>query len=237
MPPGADIAHNLDTVRRRIDAAAQRAGRLATDITLVAVSKTFPAEDIREAAAAGIESFGENRVQEALPKIDAVADLGLQWHLIGHLQSNKARRAATAFGWIQSVDSVDLVHRLNRAAEDAGCRPRVLIQVDLAKEATKHGADTHAVPSVVDAALAAESLDLRGLMVVPPYTDSPEDSREWFVQLRVLRDGLVRGGAPTERLRELSMGMSHDFDVAIEEGATIVRVGTAIFGRRSHAPA
>jgi pyridoxal phosphate enzyme (YggS family) len=236
MPPGADIASNLEAVRRRIDAAAQRAGRRAADITLVAVSKTFPAEDVRAAAAAGVRSFGENRVQEGLQKIELLSDLGLDWHLIGHLQSNKARRAAAAFAWIESVDSLELLEKLERGAREAGTRPRVLVQVDLAHETTKHGAEASAAASLVAAALHRDALDLRGLMIVPPIPASPEDSRPWFRQLRELRDALVGGGVPADRLADLSMGMSHDFEVAIEEGATIVRVGTAIFGHRVHAP-
>jgi pyridoxal phosphate enzyme (YggS family) len=235
MPPGADIAKNLEAVRRRIDAAAQRAGRRATDITLVAVSKTFPAEDVRAAAAAGVRSFGENRVQEGLQKIEILGDLGLDWHLIGHLQSNKARRAAAAFSWIESVDSLELLDKLDRGARESGTRPRVLVQVDLAHETTKHGAEAEAAASLVAAALDRDALDLRGLMIVPPIPESPDDSRPWFRQLRELRDTLVGDGVPADRLAELSMGMSHDFEVAIEEGATIVRVGTAIFGSRVHA--
>lgn len=235
MPPQADIAEHLEAVRRRIDAAAQRAGRRPTDITLVAVSKTFPAEAVRRAAAAGVRAFGENRVQEGLQKIEEVADPSLEWHLIGHLQSNKAKRAAAAFQWIESVDSLELLQRLDRAAGDAARRPRVLVQVDLAGEATKHGVPAGEAAALVEAATKCESLDLRGLMLVPPFPDNPEDSRPWFRQLRELRDRLVRDGLPAERLAELSMGMSHDFEIAIEEGATIVRVGTAIFGGRTYA--
>jgi pyridoxal phosphate enzyme (YggS family) len=237
MPPGADIADNLQAVRRRIDAAAQRAGRRSTDVTLVAVSKTFTADHVRAAAAAGLRTFGENRVQEGLQKIDALRDLSLEWHLIGHLQSNKAGRAAAAFSWIESIDSLDLLDRLARAAREAETRPRVLIQVDLAHEATKHGADASAIASLVTAALERPSLDLRGLMIVPPLPETPDDSRPWFRRLRELRDRLVDGGLPRDRLSELSMGMSHDFEVAIEEGATIVRIGTAIFGHRTVADA
>ena len=232
MPPGADIADNLQAVRRRIDAAAQRAGRLPSDITLIAVSKTFGPEHVRLAAATGVRAFGENRVQESLQKIDALQDLELDWHLIGHLQSNKARRAAGAFRWIQSVDRLDLLDKLDRGALDAGVRPHILIQVDLAREATKHGADVDAVLPLATAAVERKGVDLRGLMIVPPYPEHPEESRPWFRRLRELRDRLVENGLPVERLAHLSMGMSHDFEVAIEEGATIVRVGTAIFGVR-----
>lgn len=220
-------------MRRRIHAAAHRAHRSPGDITLVAVSKTFPADHVRDAAAAGHHDFGENRVQEGLDKIAALTDLGLTWHLIGHLQSNKAKKAVTAFAWIHSIDSLDLLRKVDAAASGAGVRPKVLVQVDLAHEETKHGADAGEVRDLVHAALDAKSLDMRGLMIVPPFPDDPEDSRPWFKQLRELRDGLVAGGAPADRLAELSMGMSHDYEVAIEEGATIVRIGTAIFGRRT----
>ena len=214
-------------------AAAARAGRSAGALTLVAVSKTFGADLVRVAADTGHRDFGENRVQEGLDKIDALADLDLHWHLIGHLQSNKARKAAAKFAWIESIDSLDLLRKVDAGALEFGTRPRVLIQVDLAHEETKHGADESLVSDLVHAALDARAVELRGLMIVPPFPDQPEDSRPWFRRLRELRDQLVAGGAPADRLAELSMGMSHDFEVAIEEGATMIRVGTAIFGRRA----
>lgn len=234
--PGS-IAANLAAVRRALAEAAHAARRDPADVRLVAVSKTFPASDVREAVAAGQRDFGENRVQEGLDKIEALADAGAEWHLIGHLQSNKAAKAARAFHWIHSVDSRDLVGRLDRAAAEAGLRPQVLIQVDLAHEATKSGADAGTVPDIVRATLDAKALDLRGLMIVPPIPTNAEDSRPWFHQLRDLRERLVADGTPAAKLAELSMGMSHDFAVAIAEGATIVRVGTAIFGRRTAPPA
>ncbi|HUL71952.1 MAG TPA: YggS family pyridoxal phosphate-dependent enzyme [Vicinamibacterales bacterium] len=233
MPPGADVAEHLRAVRRRLDAAAHRAHRDPTSVHLVAVSKTFGAELVREAAAAGQRSFGENRVQEGLDKIAALADLALEWHLIGHLQSNKARKAAAAFAWIESVDSLELLKKIDQGAADAGTRPTILVQVDLAHEATKFGADERATADIVHAALDTRAVRLAGLMTVPPFPTDPEDSRPWFRRLREIRDGLVAGGVPAERLAHLSMGMSHDFEVAIEEGATIVRVGTAIFGKRT----
>jgi hypothetical protein len=232
MPPGADIASQLQDVRRRIDAAAHRSHRSSADIQLVAVSKTFPPEAVREAARAGQRAFGENKVQEALDKQPSLADLDLEWHLIGHLQSNKAKRAA-AFAWIESIDSVSLLQKIDAAARDAGARPRVLIQVDLAGEATKHGATEDEVMTIVEAATRAPGVDLQGLMILPPFPDNPEDSRPWFRRLRDLRDRLVGRGVDPSVLRHLSMGMSHDFEVAIEEGSTIVRVGTAIFGKRA----
>ena len=236
-PLDREIASNLADVGRRLEAAARRVHRNPSDITLVAVSKTFGPDLIRAAARAGQVVFGENRVQEASAKIAALADLPLSWHLIGHLQSNKTRKAATEFHWIESIDSVPLLQKLDAAAVEAGSRPVVLLQVDLAHEETKHGADEDAVLSLVDAALMARAVDLQGLMVVPPYPDSAEDSRPWFRRLRLLRDSLIARGIPGDRLAHLSMGMSRDFEVAIEEGATLVRVGTALFGTRGVAAA
>jgi pyridoxal phosphate enzyme (YggS family) len=188
---------------------------------------------VRAAAAAGQRVFGENRVQEAVAKIDALGDLDVDWHLIGHLQTNKARKAASVCAWIESVDRLELLHKLDAASAELGIRRSILLQVDLAHEATKHGAAESDLRTLVDAALASRALDLRGLMLVPPIPAEAEDSRPWFRQLRDLRDRLVAGGAPADRLAELSMGMSHDFEVAIEEGATMVRVGSAIFGTRT----
>jgi pyridoxal phosphate enzyme (YggS family) len=228
----SDAAANLEAVRERIRAAAARAGRDPAGVQLVAVTKTFGADRVREAAAAGQRVFGENKVQEALTKIDQLRDLDLEWHLIGHLQSNKARRAAAAFRCLETIDRLDLLRRVDAGAAEANVRPRVLIQVDLAHEATKSGADETDVPELVRAALGASALDLVGLMIVPPYPERAEDSRPWFRRLRELRDRIVAAGCPAERMRELSMGMSIDFEVAIEEGATMVRVGTALFGKR-----
>jgi pyridoxal phosphate enzyme (YggS family) len=231
------IAGALGDVRARLAEAARHAHRDPASVRLIGVSKTFGADLVRDAAAAGLVDFGENRVQEGLDKIAALADLPVDWHLIGHLQSNKAKKAAGAFAWIHSIDSVDLLLKVDRAAQELGKRPRILIQVDLAHEATKHGADESSVRSLIDAALAARAVDLRGLMIVPPIPDDPEQSRPWFRRLRDLRDALVTTGVPSSNLTELSMGMSQDFPVAIEEGATMIRVGTAIFGRRPPAAA
>jgi pyridoxal phosphate enzyme (YggS family) len=233
MPHDADIASRLQRVRRRIDAAAQRADRSPSSITLVAVSKTFGPDAVRAAAVAVQRVFGENRVQEAVAKIDALGDLDVDWHVIGHLQPNKARKAISVCAWIESVDRLELLHKLDAAAAELGVRRSILLQVDLAHEATKHGAAESDLRTLVDAALAGRALDLRGLMLVPPIPAEAEDSRPWFRQLRDLRDRLVAGGVPADRLAELSMGMSHDFEVAIEEGATMVRVGSAIFGTRT----
>ena len=233
MPPVTDIAANLAAVRARIAAAATRAGRDPGDVTLIAVSKTFGEAHVRAAFAAGQRDFGENKVQEGLQKVAATADTPwVRWHLIGHLQSNKAKKAAGAFACIHSVDSVDLLDRLDRAAGELNARPQVLIQADLAGEATKFGAAAEGVETIAARALEARALDLVGLMLIPPWSEDQEQTRPWFVRLRNLRDRLVADGMPAAALRHLSMGMSHDFEAAVEEGATIVRVGTAIFGAR-----
>jgi len=212
--------------------AARRAGRLPEDVRLVAVSKTYAIDRVRAAADAGQRDFGENRVQEALEKIGAAPDLAVRWHLIGHLQSNKARKAAASFAWIHSIDRVDLLDAVERAAIDAGTAPEILVQVDLAGEPTKHGAAVDLVRVLVDRAARCRAVRLAGLMLLPPWLEDPEDVRPYFRRLRELRDRLTGEGVPAAMLRELSMGMSHDFEVAIEEGATLVRVGTAIFGGR-----
>jgi PLP dependent protein len=227
-----ELARRLAEVRDRMAGAAARAGRAPGGIRLVAVSKTYPVEDVRAAAAAGHRDFGENRVQEALQKIAAAPDLAIRWHLVGHLQSNKARKAAGPFACIQSIDRVELLEAVDRAAVEIGATPEVLIQVDLAGEATKHGATPEALPAIVEAARACRAARLQGLMLLPPFFDDPERARPYFRRLRDIRDELVGRGADPGALAELSMGMSHDFEVAIEEGATLVRVGTAIFGAR-----
>ena len=220
-------------MRGRLEQAARTAGRDPSSIRLVAISKTFPAAAVRTATAAGQTDFGENRVQEALSKIEATADLPVSWHLVGHLQSNKARKAAGPIAFIHALDSVGLLEQIDMAAVALGTEPRVLIQVDLAGESTKFGAPEGRVAELVRAAGALQAARLVGLMLLPPYAENPEDARPWFRRLRELRDRLVREGAPADRLGELSMGMSHDFHVAVEEGATIVRIGTAIFGART----
>ena len=212
--------------------AAARAGRSPTDVRLIAVSKTFPVEAIREAYDAGQRDFGENRVQEALQKMVSTADMEIRWHLIGHLQSNKARKAAESCALIHSIDSADLLRRLDQAAGEVGRSPEVLVQVDLALEPTKHGAALETLPVILDEAVRCRTARLVGLMLLPPAAENPEEARTWFRRLREVRDGLVSNGAPAALLRELSMGMSHDYEVAIEEGATMVRVGSAIFGTR-----
>ena len=226
------VEDNLAKVRQRLAQAVARSGRPASSVRLVAVSKTFGPEHVRAAAAAGQVAFGENKLQEAREKIEQLSDLTVEWHLIGHLQSNKIRKAATLFHCIHSVDRLDKLQALDAAAAELGTAPRALIQVDLAGEATKHGAPPEAVPALVAAAGQCRSVQLVGLMVLPPYTEDPEGARPYFQRLRKFRDELVRAGAEPFRLDELSMGMSHDFHVAVEEGATIVRVGSAIFGAR-----
>lgn len=226
------IADRLAGVRGRVAAAARSAGRDPSSIRLVAVSKTFPIDAIREAYAAGQREFGENRVQEALEKIAACRDLEIRWHLLGHLQTNKAKKAAPAFSTIHSVDSVELLQKIDAAAADTGRAPELLIQVDLAGEATKFGVPPSDVPRLFDAAVRCDAARVAGLMTLPPIPESPEDARPWFRRLRELRDEWRAAGVPRSMLAELSMGMSGDFEVAIEEGSTMVRIGTAIFGSR-----
>ncbi len=270
------VAANLDRIRERIAAAAARAGRREEEITLVAVSKTFPASVIREAYAAGIRHFGENRVQEWEGKQPECADLtDATWHLVGHLQSNKARRAAALFHSIDSVDSLTLAEKISQILQESAALPQrgsdeprrpasllrnlenttedlfagarvgvfarsvpedqppleVLIEVRLADEEAKSGVTESALPVLAEAIQSLPRIDFRGLMAIPPFTENPEDARPYFRRMRELRDSLeTRLGM---RLPELSMGMSHDFEVAIEEGATQIRIGTALFGART----
>lgn len=234
MTHADQIAGNLRAVRTRIDAAARRVQRDPDGITLVAVSKTFGAAHVRAAHQAGQVDFGENKVQEALQKMQETADIPLRWHLIGHLQSNKARKAATPFACIHSIDSVDLLRKVDAAAAETGARPQILVQVDLAGEETKFGATTDEARRVFDAALEASAVEVTGLMLLPPWNDDQEQTRPWFKRVRDLRDEWLAQGVPAHSLRQLSMGMSHDFEAAIEEGSTMVRVGTAIFGKRTY---
>lgn len=224
------IGSNLARVRDRIARAAERAGRHADEITLIAVSKTFPAEAIRAAFDAGLRHFGENRVQEWESKAPHVADLPAAWHLIGHLQSNKARRAAHLFHRVDSVDSVTLAQKLDVAATEEGKRLQVLVEVQLGGETTKSGVAESELERLAEGITALPHLELQGLMTIPPFAEDPERVRPHFGKLRELRDGLSKSiGRP---LAVLSMGMSHDFEAAIEEGATEIRVGTALFGDR-----
>jgi len=228
----AHIARNLTDVRARIQKAAQDAGRGAADVRLLAVSKTFSLDHVRAAAEAGQEDFGENRVQEALQKIEGSAELKIRWHLIGTLQSNKVRKAVPRFSAIHSVDSRRLLDAVDAAAADAGTAPELLVQVDLAGETTKHGAPPAEAMDIVRAAERCRAARCVGLMTIPPLFEDPEDARPYFARLRDLRATLAKEGLDQALLRELSMGMSHDFEIAVQEGATIVRLGTAIFGKR-----
>ncbi|REJ79239.1 MAG: YggS family pyridoxal phosphate-dependent enzyme [Acidobacteria bacterium] len=223
------IAH----VQERIEAACDRSGRDPAEVKLVAVSKTHSVDTVREAISSGILVFGENKVQEGIDKIENISNENCEWHLIGHLQSNKARKAITSFDVIQTVDSAKLANRLNRIAGDEGRYGfPVLLQVDLGKEKTKSGVYEEDLRKLVDEVLECSNLSLGGLMTIPPYLPDPDEVRPFFRRLRELRDQLANEGVFGEGRGELSMGMSHDFEAAIEEGATIVRVGTAIFGPR-----
>ena len=228
------VTANITDVMERIGIAAERAGRVASEVKLIAVSKTRPAEVLREAIASGAGVFGENKVQEAEGKIDDVGRDAAEWHLIGHLQSNKARKAVQLFDVIQSLDSVELAERLERICiEEGRDEMPVLVQVDVAGEDTKSGIDEAELAELVEFLKGCERLMFKGLMILPPFFDDPEATRPYFVRLREIRDRLAGQGVFDGGRGELSMGMSHDFEVAVEEGATMVRVGTAIFGERS----
>jgi pyridoxal phosphate enzyme (YggS family) len=229
----AALRARLADVRERIARAAGHARRDPAGIRLVAISKTFDAEHVRAAAGAGQIDFGENKIQEALQKMDATAELSIRWHLAGHLQSNKLRKAAERFDMIHSIDGLDLAVRLDRVAAAANRHVELLAQVDLAGEPTKHGVREDELASIFEAASRWRAARLVGLMVLPPAVGHPEDARRYFRALRSVRDRLRARGVAESMLTELSMGMSHDFEVAVEEGATMVRVGTAIFGSRT----
>lgn len=231
MPSQSEIASNLARVRQRVARAAERAGRRAEEVTIIAVSKTFPAEAIRAAYEAGLRHFGENRVQEWESKRPAVSQLDAIWHLIGHLQSNKSRRAAYLFHRVDSVDDLSLAKRLDAAAAAEGKNLPVLIEVRLGDEATKTGVAEDDLPSLAASIAPFAHIDLLGLMTIPPLFDDPESVRPYFRKLRGLRDDVSRRLG--RKLPVLSMGMTRDFEVAIEEGATEIRVGTAVFGERT----
>jgi len=232
------IVENVARVRERITSAAGRAGRGPKEITLMGVSKTFPVERIREAYAAGLRMFGENRVQEFADKAGSLHDLAdVEWHLIGHLQSNKAAKATELFGAVDSVDSVRLAEKLNGAAEKAGKTLPILIEINVGGEDAKSGVApaSEELEQVLLAAPRWGNLRVRGLMTVPPYSENPEDAQPFFRQLREICNRIASRHLPAVGVDVLSMGMSHDFEVAIEEGSTCVRVGTAIFGERTKA--
>ncbi len=223
------LADRLHQIQDEIASAVKRCGRRAEDVTLIAVSKTHPAEVIREAWDEGQRIFGESRVQEALAKIPDLPQAA-QWHFIGHIQSNKIRKALPHFVLFHGIDSAECALVMDRIAGEMGLRTKILLEINVAGEATKFGFDPEALKENLDSLLALRNVDIEGLMAIPPAVDKPEDARRYFAALRELRDELVKAtGTP---LTTLSMGMSGDFSVAIEEGATLVRVGTSIFGRR-----
>ncbi len=235
MNAGASIADNLTKVHAGIQAAARRAGRAPTEIALMAVTKTVPPERIRQAHAAGLRLFGENRVQEFASKIDQLRDLQqTSWHMIGHLQSNKAGKAVELFTGVDSLDSLKLAEKLNAAAEEAGKRLPVLVELNLGGEESKSGLrpGSPEIDRLLHAAPHLSSLEILGLMTLPPFTEDPQGARQYFRQLRELRDQIAARNLPSVSMDTLSMGMSHDFEVAIEEGSTCVRLGTGIFGPR-----
>jgi PLP dependent protein len=231
--PTESLAARFASVKALISAAAQRCGRDPREVTLIAISKTHPADVVKSLVELGAADLGENRVQEADEKIPQVGRSIVRWHLVGHLQANKARRAVNLFDVIHSLDSFNLAQRLDRLCVEEGRQSLpVLIQVDLGHEETKTGIDEQELPQLAERLRSLERLELIGLMTLPPFFDDPEQARPYFRRLRELRDELARGGLFGERNGELSMGMTNDFAVAIEEGATMVRVGTAIFGER-----
>ncbi len=227
-----NIPENVARVKERIAAACRRSGRRVEDVRLVAISKTMPPELIRAAYDAGLREFGENRVQEARAKRPALADLTATWHLVGHLQTNKAGPARELFHWIHSVDSLRLAEKLAQAAPCSSDRLPVLLEVNLGEEAAKSGVRAEEAALLAEQVARLETLDLRGLMVIPPFLEDPEQVRPYFRRLRELAREIASRNLPNVSMQDLSMGMSHDFEVAIEEGSTMVRVGTAIFGPR-----
>jgi pyridoxal phosphate enzyme (YggS family) len=233
---GETLKARLDEVRRRIAEAAQRTNRKPEEIKLLPVSKMHPVEILREAIAVGINCFGENKVQEAEDKIAELGRDGLEWHLIGHLQANKARKAVKLFDVLHSLDSIELAERLERICkEEERAELRVLVQVDLAGEETKSGIPESELPQLIEFLQGCRYLKFEGLMIVPPYFENAEDVRPSFRRLREIRDKLNGEKVFANGTGELSMGMTHDLEIAIEEGATMIRVGTAIFGERGHA--
>ena len=229
------IADNVADVRARIEAAALRAGRDPLTVALMAVTKTFPPESIKQAYGAGIRIFGENRVQEFAGKVEALRDLtDADWHLIGHLQTNKSAKVVELFSAVDSLDSMKLANKLNGVAEAAGKTLPVLIEINIGGERAKAGVTSGSteLEEILFASPSWNHLAIRGLMTVPPYTENPADARPFFRRLREIRDQIAARSLPSVSMDALSMGMSHDFEVAIEEGSTCVRVGTAIFGQR-----
>src|ERR1700752_247877 len=230
---GSGLRERFENVLARIRMGAARCGRQEDDVRLIAISKTHPVDVIRNLVEIGATDLGENRVQEAESKILEIGT-GVRWHLVGHLQANKARRAVKLFDVIHSLDASDLAHRLNDLCEQEDKKSlAVLIQIDVGKEATKSGIEEKELPSLAEQVQGLSRLELTGLMPLPPFFDNPADARPYFARLRELRDELGVRGFFKDKQGELSMGMTNDFEVAIEEGATMVRVGTAIFGERA----
>ena len=234
MTDPAALRARLADVRDRIARAAGRAGRDPAAVGLVAISKTFSADHVRAAADCGQIDSGENKVQEALEKMDQTADLPIRWHLVGHLQSNKAKKAGARFDVVHSVDQKAIASRLDEGALAVERSIDLLAQVDLAGEPSKHGTNAGELPALFQGAAGLGAARFVGLMLLPPAVEDPEQARPYFRALRALRESLVARGVDPSMLGELSMGMSHDFEVAIEEGATLIRIGTAIFGRRQY---
>jgi len=228
------IPQNLQELKSRIAEAAQKSGRRPEDIRLLAVTKTVPMERIREAISSGQRLFGENYVQEAVQKLESLGDLYHEttWHFIGHLQRNKAKLAVQLFNCIETVDNLKLARVLDRHAKAAGKRLSVYIQVNVARDPRKSGLSPEELPIFLTQAAELSGIDICGLMTMPPWEPEPESLRRWFRALRDLRDKMNAGLGHSPGLKELSMGMSQDFEIAIEEGATVVRIGTALFGRR-----
>jgi pyridoxal phosphate enzyme (YggS family) len=228
----SSVAGNLAAIRERIEAACVRAGRDPSGVKLVGVTKRVPVERVRKGIEAGLEILGENYIQEAMTKKEALAGLHVSWHCIGHLQTNKAKMAIECCDWIETVDREAIATELNRRAKAAGKKVPVLIQVNIGGEEAKSGVRPDELSSFFKLVSGLESLEVCGLMALPPFFDQPERVRPYFRQMRGLLEKLKREAAGPEKLVELSMGMSGDFEVAIEEGATLVRIGTALFGGR-----
>lgn len=229
-----DVQANVQTVLENIERATMKAGRPKNSVRLVAVSKTVGVESIRQAMAVGVTDLGENKVQEASSKRPLLSEQHVAWHLIGALQKNKANRAAEIFDWIESLDDLELASKLQHACERLNKQMPVLVQVNVGREASKSGIAEEGAVEFVRRVSVCTHLQVRGLMAIPPYTENPEDARRYFIRLRETAQRIASHKLPHISMGELSMGMSHDYSVAIEEGATLVRVGTAIFGPRDN---
>ena len=227
------IVENISNLKGKIAAAAVKSGRVPEDILVLVVSKTIPVERIREAVEAGLIHFGENRVQEGRDKIPLLPE-GLIWHLVGHLQSNKAKYCPGLFDWIHSIDSVHLAREVSRRYRNKGAVCRTLVQINVSGEEAKFGCRPGEASEILTTLMEEEGVEPVGLMTMPPFSEDPEDARPYFRALRRVRESLAGEGFPPESLKELSMGMTGDFEVAVEEGATIIRIGTAIFGPRDY---